>query len=253
MNQIAEHFWNFRGVFRLGGIFDIGTQMSLVRRISGSFLLIDSYALEGVDREKLLAVTDNGKAIDAIINVHPFHTRYCRAAHQLAPTARMIGTRRHQEFAPELPWEKGVIEDIATQAEFADDLDFSVPEGVDFVCSNESVHVASALVRHRASGIVHVDDTLNVLSAPGLLGRLFPQSRLRFHPMLSKALSARPGAADDYDRWARDLAVRWADTHIVCAAHSAMRRLPAGGWEEEMLHALSGVEKILSRHRARHG
>jgi hypothetical protein len=128
-----------------------------------------------------------------------------------------------------------------------------VPQGVDFVSPHKNVHVASVLVRHRESGIVHVDDTLNVLAAPGFLGKLLPQSKLRFHPQLAKALQKRAGAADDYDRWARDLAEAWSGTPIVCAAHSAIRKLPEGGWQNEVTGALADVEKTLSSHRAAHG
>ncbi|MET1754198.1 hypothetical protein ABVV53_01780 [Novosphingobium sp. RD2P27] len=253
MKQLADNFWNFRGSFKIGGVLDIGTQMSLVRRSNGRFLMLDSYAVSDADKDSLLALTDNGAAVDAIINVHPFHTLYCRVAHRLAPTARLIGTRRHREQVPELPWESGVIEDVATQAEFAAELDFAVPSGLELVTSDDSVHASSVLARHRASGIVHVDDTLNVLAAPGLLKHILPQSRLRFHPMLGKALQARPGAANAFAGWARDLASQWAGTPIVCAAHSAVRRLPANGWRDEVSRALSGVEKTLAAHRSQHG
>src|SRR5690606_19049606 len=107
--------------------------------------------------------------------------------------------------------------------------ELSVPVGVDFVCLDERVHVASLLLRHRASGIVHVDDTLNVIAAPGALGKLLPQSGLRMHPLLGQALQAEPGAADAYIGWARDLARRWDGAPYVCAAHSAVRELGPGG------------------------
>lgn len=252
MNQLNENFWNFRGSFKIARVIDVGTQMSLVRRSSGRFLLLDSYGIDGNDREALLALTDGGAAIDAIINVHPFHTLHCRAAHLLAPQARLFGTSRHREQAPELPWESEIIEDPATQAKFKE-LDFSVPAGLDLVTPDDRVHAASVLVRHRQSGIVHVDDTLMVLAAPGLLRMVLPQSRLRFHPMLAKALQARPGAADDFATWARDLANRWAGTPFVCAAHSTVRRLGPNGWREEMERALADVVKTLDHHRARHG
>lgn len=252
MKQLAENFWNLRGSFKVAKIIDLGTQMSLVRKRDGAFVLIDSYAVSGPDREALLKLTGNGAAIEAIINVHPFHTLHCAAAHELAPQARLYGTRRHREQAPELPWEEDAIEDVATQGRFGD-LDFSMPAGLDLVTGDDSVHAASVLVRHRQSGIVHVDDTLMVLAAPGPLGRVLPQSRLRFHPMLGKALRERPGAADDFAAWARDLAHEWAATPIVCAAHSAVRRLPPGGWREEITRALSAVGKTLDHHRERHG
>jgi hypothetical protein len=252
MKQLADDFWNFRGTFKIAGLIDVGTQMSLIRRPTGRFLLIDSYAVSGADRDALLKLTDNGAAIDAIINVHPFHTLHCRAAHDLAPGARLFGTQRHREQAPELPWEADHIEDGATQAQF-NELTFSVPDGLDLVTSDDNVHAASVLVRHRASGIVHVDDTLMVLAAPGLLRHVLPQSRLRFHPMLAKALQPRAGAANDFTAWARSLAESWAGTRIVCAAHSSVRRLTPNGWHDEMTRALSNVRKTLDQHRSRHG
>lgn len=253
MQQLAKNFWNFRGSFRIGGLIDIGTQMSLVRRANGRFLLLDSYSVRDADRRSLMALTDEGAAIDAILNVHPFHTLHCGAAHHLVPHARLIGTQRHRDAVPELPWEDGVIEDSATQAEFAADLEFAVPAGLDMVTGDDKVHAASVLVRHRASGIVHVDDTLTVLAPPEPLKRILPQSRLRFHPMLGKALEQRAGAADAFADWARALAERWAGTPIVCAAHSAVRRLPGHGWRDEVTRALSDVEKTLATHRSQHG
>lgn len=252
MKQLADDFWNLRGTFRIAGLINLGTQMSLIRRSTGRFLLIDSYDVSGADREALLKLTDNGAAIDAIINVHPFHTLHCRAAHELAPGARLFGTQRHRDQAPELPWQKDRIEDSATQAQF-EELEFSVPDGLDLVTSDDSVHAASVLVRHRASGIVHVDDTLMVLAAPGLLQHVLPQSRLRFHPMLAKALQPRVGAADEFTAWARVIAERWAGTRTVCAAHSAVRHLTPNGWHGEINRALSDVRKTLDQHRSRHG
>ena len=253
MQQIADAFWNIRGSFKIAKVIDIGTQMSVVRRANGRFLLIDSYAVEGEDKRQLMEMTGSGAAIDAIINVHPFHTLHCSKLHDLFPDARMIGTARHKRQAPRIKWDEGVIEDPKTQAEFGHDLEFSVPAGLDLVTDDDSVHAASVLVRHKASGVVHVDDTLNVLAGPGLMKRLLPQSRLKFHPKLSAALQPRAGAADDFTRWARDLADDWASTRTVCAAHSAVRELPAEGWRDEVRQALSDVEDTLAKHRAEYG
>lgn len=253
MNRLHEDFWNFRGSFKIAKVIDIGTQMSLVRRPDGRFLVLDSYELDDDERDRLLSQTERGQAVDAIINVHPFHTVHCNALRGALPHARLIGTRRHREQVPGLAWDDSAIEDPATQAEFADTLDFSIPAGVDFISADDSVHVASVLVRHRASGIVHVDDTINVLMPPAILKAVFSEPRLRFHPMLAKALQARPGAADDYARWAQDLARAWAGAPAVCAAHSAVRTLEPGGWEVEILAALEDVANTLASHRAQHG
>jgi len=253
VNRLHDDYWNFRGSFKIAKLIDIGTHMSLVRRASGRFVALDSYALDDADRAQLLEVTDGGRLVDAIINVHPFHTLHCTALIDALPGARLIGTRRHLAQLPDLPWDQAVIEDAATQAEFASDLEFSIPQGVDFISPDEKVHVASVLVRHRASRIVHVDDTINVLQPPGILSAVLPVAKLRFHPMLAKALQKRSGGADDYASWARELAQSWADTPVVCAAHSAVRQLPPGGWENEILGALKDVEKTLDSHRATYG
>ncbi|MEZ0136513.1 hypothetical protein [Novosphingobium resinovorum] len=92
-----------------------------------------------------------------------------------------------------------------------------------------------------------------VLAAPGMLGNILPQSRLRFHPMLAKALQQRSRAADDFAAWAQALAREWASTRIVCAAHSAVRQLEPGGWHAELTHALSAIRNTLDHHRAQHG
>ncbi|AJY47788.1 hypothetical protein [Martelella endophytica] len=253
MQQLADNFWTFRGDFKVARVINLGTHMSLVRRANGRFLLLDSYDLDGGDLDALLSLTDGGRAIEAVINVHPFHTLHCTAIHALLPHARLFGTRRHHEQVTDLPWEPGFIEDRATQEVFAGDLGFSVPQGIDFVCEDDSVHVASVLVRDRQSSIVHVDDTINVLAAPGLLGKLLPQSKLKFHPQLSKALEKRAGAADDYAQWAESIANAWAGTPVVCAAHSSIRKLPQDGWRNEIGEALAAVETTLSRHRSEHG
>jgi hypothetical protein len=249
MEQLADGFWNCRGSFRIGGILDVGTQMSVVRRGNGRFLVLDSYELGESAKAALVRLTDHGRLIDAIINLHPFHTLHCDALHAWFPQARLIGTRRHHKQLPNLPWADDAIEDAATQDMFADDLDFAMPDGTDLVTADDRVHAASVLARHRRTGIVHVDDTLMVLAAPGRLGAMLPQSTLRFHPMLSKALRPGAGAADAFAAWVRDLAARWADTPIVCAAHSAVRRLPPGGWQDEVLGALARVGPVLARHR----
>ncbi|PXW77534.1 hypothetical protein C7451_10427 [Blastomonas natatoria] len=253
MRQLHQDYWNFRGSFKIARIVDIGTHMSLVRRGNGRFLALDSYELDDDDRARLLELTDNGRLVDAILNVHPFHTLHCPALADTLPGVRLIGTRRHLAQLPGLNWDERVIEDASTQAEFADDLSFSIPAGVDFISDDEKVHVASVLVRHRASGIVHVDDTINVLAPPELLSAILPEQKLRFHPMLAKALEQRSGAADDYARWAESLSREWSDTPFVCAAHSTVRELPPGGWQAEILAALDDVESTLAKHRAAHG
>ncbi len=253
MERLAEDFWNIRGVHRIGGVLDIGTQMSLVRRADGRFVVVDGCALDAAQRDALLALTGNGREVDAVVHVHPFHTLHVEATQRMFPGAALHGTARHRRQAPGLPWSRTPVEQWGDEHPLSDVFDLSVPDGLQFTCPDERVHTASVLLRHPASGVVHVDDTLNVLAAPGWLGALLPQSSLRMHPLLARALEPVAGAADAYAAWTRALAARWADTRIVCAAHSAVRHLPEGGFAREVLAALDKVSDTLDKHRARYG
>lgn len=253
MQPLAPGFWNIRGTHRLGGVLDVGTHMSVVRRGNGRFVLIDGCPLDGTQREALLALTGQGALVDAVVHVHPFHTLHVEDTQRLFPDATLYGTARHRRQSPTLPWAGDPVETWGGDHPLADVFELSVPDGVEFVCPDERVHVASVLVRARGSGIVHVDDTLNVIAAPGVLRRLLPQSALRMHPMLGRALRPQAGAADAYAAWARALAARWGETPAVCAAHSAVRMLPAGGFAREVGAALERVSRTLDRHRARYG
>jgi hypothetical protein len=104
--QVAENFWNIRGSFRIGGVVDIGTQASLVRLASGNLLLLDSYAMSETLREEINVILDDGGEIEAILNLHPFHTVHVERMHELFPEARLHGTQRHLDWFPELPWEE---------------------------------------------------------------------------------------------------------------------------------------------------
>ncbi|MDH5833454.1 hypothetical protein [Luteimonas kalidii] len=253
MAKLSDRVWNFRGKHRIAGVLDVGTQMSLVRRGDGRFVVVDGCALDAVQHAELMSLTGNGAQVAAVVHVHPFHTLHVEATQRLFPQATLYGTARHRERAPALPWSGPAVETWSEGHPLADVFDLSVPDGVDFVCPDERVHVASVLVRERASRIVHVDDTLNVLAGPGALRHLLPVSGLRMHPMLSRALRPQAGAAAAYAAWARALAVRWADTRIVCAAHSAVRVLPEGGFAREVEAALGKVSRTLERHRQRYG
>lgn len=253
MQSLSNDFWNLRGTHRIGGVLDIGTHMSVVRRPSGRFAVIDGIALDDAQKRELMALTDQGRAVDAVVHVHPFHTLHVDALHRLLPDARLYGTERHRRQEPALPWSSTPVEMWEGSHPLADVFELSVPQGVCFVCPDERVHTASVLVRHRASQIVHVDDTLNVMAPPGLLRHVLPQSSLRMHPMLKRALEPAPGSADAFAAWTRALAAEWADTRIVCAAHSAVRHLSEGGFQREVLAALARVSGTLERHRERYG
>jgi hypothetical protein len=105
--HVADDFWNIRGSYRVGGVIDVGTQASLVRLASGKFVLLDSYTLSGAVKRQVGELTSGGKDIDAILNVHPFHTVHVRKMHELYPHATLYGTARHKAASQSFPGPTG--------------------------------------------------------------------------------------------------------------------------------------------------
>ena len=254
--QVAENFWNIRGSFRIAGVVDIGTQVSLVRLASGNFLFLDSYAMSETLEDEIKVILDDGGEIEAILNLHPFHTVHVERMHELYPEARLYGTRRHLDRFPELPWEEVRCEDPELHEWYSDDLDFTIPRGVDFVSTNENVHFASVLAYHRASGTIHVDDTLMYIRLPRLLGLVGLRDRLSFHPTLALALEKREGAAAEFREWAEELIDTWGEAENLCAAHSGtlMTKTNRGASIHDRIHkALGRCKLILRTHERRYG
>jgi len=242
--EIADGFWNIRGSFRVGGVLQIGTHASLVRLEDGRFVLLDSYTLPddvlGVVRD----LTSGGKDIDDILNLHHFHTIHVAPAHRQFPKARLFGSERHVRKASALKWQEMRVDDPGLEAEFPG-LEFSVPDGVDFISDNPKVHFSSVLAYHRASKTLHVDDTLNYIKAPVIGG-------LAFHLTLANALEKRAGAGKDFASWAGTMAERWSDAQTICAAHSAVLT-DISDFQAAIRVALGKVQKILNKHDRAHG
>lgn len=240
-------FWNIRGTWRIKGLINAGTQSSLVRLESGRFVLLDSYTLHGAIEREVLELTDGGAAIEAVLNLHPFHTLHVERVAARFPGARHYGTARHHRLLPDLGWQPERTETEAFAALFADDFDFSVPAGVDFIARDERLHFASVLAFHRRSRVLHVDDTLNYLPFP--LGR-----RLDFHPTLPQVLERRPGAAAEFRGWAEGLIERCAEVDHVCTAHAGLAKQGSlGSVADQVRAALKRAEATLAKHEAKHG
>lgn len=246
--HVADDFWNIRGSFKIFGVVDIGTHASLVRRPNGRFVLLDAYTLSGDIEQQVRDLTDGGAAVEAILNLHPFHTIHVQRSHEQFPQARLYGTSRHIAKAPNLPWQSEHTDDPALHALF-DEFTFSLPSGVDFISSDENVHFSSVLAIHNASGTLHVDDTLMNTNLPFVGG-------VRFHPTLNKALQPRAGAASEFREWAKSFADQCSTVDNLCAAHT--RALLRADTQTEtisarILSALARVEGVLQAHEKRHG
>ncbi len=253
--QISDDFRNIRGSFKIAGIIDIGTQASLVRLKSGKFVFLDSYTLDGSILDQVDELTRKGKDVVAVLNLHPFHTIHVEWMHENYPRARHYGTARHLSRFPSLEWQPGLIEDPKTQAKFADDLEFSVPRGVDFISDDENVHFSSVLVFHRSSQTIHVDDTFMYIRLPLLLRFFGLTESFSFHLTLSRVLQKRQGAVQEFREWATELAENWQTAENLCAAHTAT--LVVGDDDtpihDRILKALEKVESTLKTHERKYG
>ena len=244
----GEGMWNIRGTYRIAGIVNVGTQASLIRLPSGRFIFLDSLTLEGDTLKRIMELTDNGKAVEAILNCHPFHTLHCEWATKCFPSAKLYGSDRHKERMPHLHWETDNVESDAVARKYAEVLTFSLPRGVDYISADEKVHFSSLLVRHEPSKTIHSDDTLTYLELPFPLSLAKNDSGIIFHPTLGKALQQRPGAGAEFHAWAEEMAERWADSACLCAAHNGVLRMAPGEFETRVEAALGKVEPLLKAH-----
>ena len=253
IQDLGQGFRTIRGSFKIAGMVDVGTQCSLVEMSNGEFVFLDSYTLPDEIRDEVYELTDNGRKVSAIINVHPFHTIHCEWMHRAFPQAKLYGTARHHRKWPDLPWQDATCEGTSFPGLFRQDFEFSQPAGCRLVCEDENVHFSSILVYHPASRTIHVDDTLSYLDAAFPLSLLPMTGRLDFHPTLGKALEQRAGAADDFREWAYDIGVRWADARQIAAAHNSVVELEPESFPDRIGEALGRVKKTLDEHREKYG
>lgn len=254
--EVSNGFWNIRGSFKIGGVIDIKTHASLVRRKNGNFVFLDSYSLGPAAIKQVADILGENGEVEAILNVHPFHTVHVTKMHELYPQARLYGTARHLERFPELPWEAEHTEDLELHALYAADFSFSVPEGVDFISDNDNIHFSSVLVMHLASNTLHVDDTLMYVLLPQVLRLFGMKDSVGFHPTLSRALEKRPGAVAEFRAWAEALIEDWGAVENLCAAHTGplLHAANSGATIQMRLEkALRKCEPILYLHERRYG
>lgn len=234
IHDLGAGFWNIRGTFRLGGVLNIGTQCSLIKLASGRFIFLDSYKLTGEIRDTVMALTNNGQDVEAVLNVHPFHTTYCAQMVKDFPQATFYGSRRHHKKIPEIQWADDLVESDAVAKRYPE-LTFSISQGIHYIAPNEMIHAGSLLVFHPASKSLHVDDTF--MSPPvKLLEAVLPE--LLLHPTTKKALKNEPNSGKEYCDWAVDLAHEWRGVRNFCAAHSYLVTFKEGEFEKALLKAI---------------
>lgn len=250
---LGSGFWTVRGDYRIAGVLNVGTQMALIEIEPGRFIALDSYRPAGSAFEKMMQLTDGGSAVEAVLNLHPYHTDYCSQAARLFPRARFYGTARHLSRCPDVQWQSATVDQPIVWAHYADHIEFTVPDGVDLVTQSPHVHFGSVLAFHRASGTVHVDDTFSTGMLPSALSWLDRGPPLRLHPTLGGALRKERGAAARFRSWMRETGERWKEARQVCAAHNGIVEMAPGGFPGHVSAALNHVAKTLARHERRYG
>jgi hypothetical protein len=255
--KISDSFWNIRGSYKIKGLIDVGTQASLVKIENGKFIFLDSLTLKGDVLKQVDKLTNGGRDVEAVLNLHPFHTLHVEYKFKKYPNAKHYGTARHLSMFPELKWEDLKTEDIELHQMFSLDLEFSVPRGVDFISNDQSVHFSSVLAYHRSSKTIHVDDTFMYINLPKIMNLVGISDPISFHPTLSKALETRKGATVDFVKWARELAECWSDAENLCAAHMASlikdKKNKDVSIKDSILKALDKVSDKLEKHKKEFG
>ena len=234
MHDLGAGFCNIRGTFRIGGVLNIGTQCSLIKLDSGRFIFLDSYKLTGDVRDEVMSLTNNGQDVEAVLNVHPFHTIHCAQMAKDFPQATFYGSCRQHKKIPEVQWADDLVESEAVAKRYPE-LKFSMSEGIHYISPNEMIHAGSLLAFHPASKSLHVDDTF--MSPPTkLLEAVLPE--LLLHPTTKKALKDEPDAGKQYCDWAANLAHEWREVRNFCAAHSYLVKFKEGEFENALLKAI---------------
>jgi len=224
--DIGPGFWNFRCSFKVKGLIDIGSHMSIIRLSSGKFLVIDTIPLTDQVKAEIDQLTDSGKNIEAVVGVHPFHTIYFPAFHKAYPNVPFYGCPRHLRKLTDVKWE-GDLNDCKVRSKWEPDVFMRVPAGAEFVSPQPeaSNHFCSVLVFHPASRTLHVDDTIIYTSNPGFLLRLggFKANGMCFHNALkTTALHPTPEAPLKFEEFMRGILNDW-DFDNICSAHNSYK------------------------------
>jgi len=244
--EIGPGFWNIRGQFKIFiGIIDIGTHMSIARLSNGNFLVIDAIPLTDQIKTEIDQLTENGKKIEAVLAVHPFHTLAFPAFYSAYPNVPYYGTPRHLIKVNQIPW-VGDLNNCSVRTEWEPDIQMSIPEGAEFVDPKpeRSNHFSSVFVFHKESKTIHVDDTILYAENPGFLLRLvgMKTGSMHFHPSFrGPALYPRPEAPVLFRNWLIRLMDDW-DFDNICTAHMGNR---IGGAKKQLQETLEREEKTL--------
>eukprot|EP01035_Chromulina_nebulosa_P017528 gene17528-23090_t len=237
----AKNFWNIRSSFYvLGGLLDVGTQMSIIKLSTGKFIVLDTVLIDQALKSEINDLTENGSLIEAVIATHPFHTVYFETFYKLYPDAKYYGTPRHLRNIKAVPW-AGSVEDPRFLTSYENEGIFlRITAGTEFNTPDEDNHFASVFVFHQPSRTIHNDDTLTYISNPGCLLRCLGtrHDTLIFHkPSWKNELSSTPEAPIEFKEFIERILNDWDFDNIV-AAHIGIK---VGGAKEKLRKLINKV------------
>ena len=77
--KLSNTYYHYRAPFPiLFGTIDITSQISLMKLKNGNYLAVDAIPLNETDRKEFDDITQDGRLIEGLLCVHPFHTSYIR-------------------------------------------------------------------------------------------------------------------------------------------------------------------------------
>jgi hypothetical protein len=235
MIYFGNGFWNLRDSFVFFGCIDIGTHMAFIQLSSGKYVVIDTCKISAEDKTKIDQMTNNGALIEAVIATHAFHTVYFEPFHKMYPNVPFYGTPRHIKNITSIPWAGSVAEpDFLTRYE-SENIFMRIPEGADFVPTDENNHFSGLFIYHQPSRTIFNDDTIMFFNNTGCILRcLVGNNKLDFWN-LQKGLRKNPQAPREFERFIEGILNDW-DFDNLCLAHTSNK---LGGAKEALRQLLT--------------
>jgi hypothetical protein len=247
-------FYNIRANFKIKGLVNIGTHMSLAKLNNGKFLVIDTVPLDDDLKKELDTLTNNGSDIEAVIATHPFHTLAFPDFYKTYPNVPYFGTPRHIRNQKDIPWAGNIMENLD---KWCPEVQMRIPEGSEFVAPQpeSSNHFNSVWVYYPSARTIHVDDTIMFYEDPSLLFKILGKKtgQMEFHPTLSNVgLHKTEEAPAQFKQFVEGVLKDWQFDNACCAhvgvkvggAHEAL--------QETLKNAQSTFDKIAKKNEGKH-
>lgn len=242
IKQIGSGFYNIRANFKIKGLVNIGTHMSLAKLTNGKFLVIDTVPLDDELKRELDALTNDGNDIEAVIATHPFHTLAFPDFHIAYPNVPYYGTPRHIRNQKDIPWAGNIMDNLN---KWCPVVQMRIPDGAEFIAPlpEASNHFNSVWVFYPAARTIHVDDTLMFFENPSLLFKIFGKrtGQMEFHPSMSgNGLHKTENAPALFKQWVEAILADW-DFDNACCAHIGVKY---GGAHAALQETLTNAQPL---------